>query len=72
MIDMNEELINYLKENELTKEDIENAFERLRKLENAICKAQHETNEGKADELIYAKDIDQVKEIASDAKNGNI
>ena len=65
---MDKDLLNYLKETELTKEDIQNAFEKIRKYEEAINKAQRITNEGKADELFYAKDIDEVKEIASDSK----
>ena len=65
---MDKDLLNYLKETELTKEDIQNAFEKLRKYEDAINKAQRNTNEGRADELFYANDIDEVKQIASDSK----
>ena len=65
---MEKELLDYLKENELTKEDIQNAFEKLRKYEEAINKAQRITNEGRADELYYANNINEVKNIASDAK----
>lgn len=63
-----EETIKYLKETELRKEDIEWAFERVRKLESAINEAQRKINEGKADELFFAKDIDEVKDIANDSK----
>ena len=65
---MNNELEQYIKESELTLEDIKNAFEKVRMYELAINKAQHEINDGKADQLIYANDIDEVKSIASDAK----
>ena len=65
---MDKELEQYIIESELTVEDIKNAFEKVRMYEIAINKAQHEINEGKADELIYANDIDEVKSIASDAK----
>lgn len=65
---MDKDLLNYLKETELTKEDIQNAFEKLRKYEDAINKAQRNANEGRADELFYANDIDEVKQIASDSK----
>ena len=65
---MDKDLIKYLEETQLRKEDIEWAFERVRVLEDAINKAQRTINEGKADELFYAKDIDEVKEIASTAK----
>ena len=63
-----EETIKYLEETELRKEDIEWAFERVRKLESAINDAQRKINEGKADELFFAKDIDEVKDIANDSK----
>lgn len=63
-----EETIKYLEETELRKEDIEWAFERVRKLESAINDAQKKINQGRADELFLAKDIDEVKDIASDSK----
>ena len=45
-----------------------NAFEKLRKYEDAINKAQRNANDGRADVLFYANDIDEVKQIASDSK----
>lgn len=63
-----EETIKYLEETQLRKEDIEWAFERVKVLDEAINKAQRITNEGRADELFLAKDIDEVKNIASDSK----
>lgn len=65
---MDKELVKYLEETQLRKEDIEWAFDRVRKLESAINKAQHLINEGRADEIFLAKDIDEVKEIANDSK----
>ena len=66
-----DETIKYLQETGLTKQDIEETFQELIKLKEAIRTAQHKINNGKGDELLQAymhEDAEQLHDIASDAK----